>query len=155
MDPVVLSGIMKGVGFLISGIAAKNQARLDAFNIGTEEVMLKADGLRQSRLVMEQFEDIMKSNLAYAMSVQNRKITPDLQAAFRSDEEKTEAAISDIDFMTYINQLGLKQEAAATKRKGMDQFRASLFSAGQTGIETYYDYQDTKKGTLLRGGGGK
>tara|TARA_R100000234_G_scaffold117991_1_gene97501 strand:+ start:1233 stop:1706 length:474 start_codon:yes stop_codon:yes gene_type:complete len=153
MEPttmMAISGVMKGVGFLIQGIAAKNQARLDEFNTGTEAVMAKAQGLRESRLLIEQFEDIMKSNLAYTMTKLNRKITPDLKAAFETDRDKVEDAVSDVDFMTYINQLGYRQEAAAKKRKGKQALFASILQASQTGLETYSDYKDTKKTTLFK-----
>ena len=153
MEPttmMIASGVMKGVGFLIQGIAAKNQARLDEFNTGTEAVMAKAQGLRESRLLIEQFEDIMKSNLAYTMTKLNRKITPDLKAAFETDRDKVEESAADIDFMTYINQLGYKQEAAAKKRKGKQALFASILQASQTGLETYSDYKDTKKTTLFK-----
>ena len=154
MEPttmMIASGVMKGVCFLIQGIAAKNQARLDEFNTGTEAVMAKAQGLRESRLLIEQFEDIMKSNLAYTMTKLNRKITPDLKAAFETDRDKVEDAVSDVDFMTYINQLGYRQEAAATRRKGKEALFSSLLSMGQTGLETYSDSKDAdKKYTLLK-----
>ena len=152
MEPttmMAISGAGKALGFLIQGIAAKNQAKLDAFNVGTESVMAKAQGLREGRMLREQFESIMKSNLAYAMTKLNRKITPDLKAAFETDRDKVEDAIEDIDFMTYINELGYRQEAAAKKRKGKEALFAGLLGAGQTGLETYQDYQDTKRKTLL------
>ena len=50
--------------------------------------------------------------------------------------------------MTFINELGYKQEIAA-KRKGKDAFMSGLLAMGQTGLETYQDYQDTKRTTLL------
>ncbi len=152
MEPttmMAISGATKALGFLIQGIAAKNQAKLDAFNVGTESVMAKAQGLREGRMLRDQFESIMKSNLAYTMTKLNRKVTPDLKAAFETDRDKVEESIADIDFMTYINGLGYKQEAAATKRKGKEALFAGLLGAGQTGLETYQDYQDTKRTTLL------
>ena len=51
--------------------------------------------------------------------------------------------------MTFINELGYKQEIAATKRKGKDAFMSGLLAMGQTGLETYQDIQDTKRTTLL------
>ena len=153
MEPttmMIASGVMKGVGLFIQGIAAKNQARLDEFNTGTESVIAKAQGLRESRMLIEQFEDIMKSNLAFTMTKLNRKITPDLKAAFETDRDKVEDSAADIDFMTYINQLGYRQEAAATRRKGKEALFASILEAGQTGLETYSDYKDTKKTTLFK-----
>lgn len=152
MEPttmMAISGATKALGFLIQGIAAKNQAKLDAFNVGTESVMAKAQGLREGRILLEQFESIMKSNLAYTMTKLNRKVTPDLKAAFETDRDKVEESIADIDFMTYINGLGYKQEALAKKRKGKEALIAGLLGAGQTGLETYQDYQDTKRTTLL------
>lgn len=152
MEPttmMIASGVMKGVGFLIQGIAAKNQAKLDEFNIGTESVMSKAQGLREGRLLLEQFENVYKSNIAFTLSKLNRKITPDLKAAFETDRDKVEDAVKDVDFMTYINGLGFKQEAAATRRKGKDALFAGLLGAGQTGLETYQDMEDTKRRTLL------
>tara|TARA_R100001510_G_C7652960_1_gene210966 strand:- start:747 stop:1232 length:486 start_codon:yes stop_codon:yes gene_type:complete len=152
MEPttmMIASGVMKGVGFLIQGIAAKNQAKLDEFNIGTESVMSKAQGLREGRLLLEQFENVYKSNIAFTLSKLNRKISPDLKAAFETDRDKVEDAVKDVDFMTYINGLGFKQEAAATRRKGKDALFAGLLGAGQTGLETYQDFQDTKRQTLL------
>ena len=146
---MAISGATKALGFLIQGIAAKNQAKLDAFNVGTESVMAKAQGLREGRILLEQFESIMKSNLAYTMTKLNRKVTPDLKAAFETDRDKVEESIADIDFMTYINGLGYKQEALAKKEKGKEALIAGLLGAGQTGLETYQDYQDTKRTTLL------
>tara|TARA_R100000231_G_scaffold139466_1_gene120803 strand:- start:1841 stop:2326 length:486 start_codon:yes stop_codon:yes gene_type:complete len=152
MEPttmMAISGAMKGVGFLIQGIAAKNQAKLDEFNIKTESVMAKAQGLREGRMLLEQFEDVYKSNIAFTLSKLNRKITPDLKAAFETDRDKVEDAVSDIDFMTYINALGYKQEAAATRRKGKEALFSGLLAMGQTGLETYQDYKDTERRTLL------
>jgi len=153
MEPttmMAISGAGKALGFFIRGISAKNQAKLDEFNIGTESVMAKAQGLRESRLLIEQFEDIMKSNLAFTLTKLNRKITPDLKAAFETDRDKVEESAADIDFMTYINQLGYRQEAAAKKRKGKEALFASILQASQTGLETYSDYKDTKKTTLFK-----
>lgn len=154
MEPttmMAISGAGKALGFLIQGIAARNQAKLDDFNIGTQSVMAKAQGLRESRMLIEQFEDIMKSNLAYTMTKLNRKITPDLKAAFETDRDKVEDAVEDIDFMTYINELGFRQEAAATRRKGRDALFAGILQMGQTGLETYSDYKDAdKRYTLLK-----
>jgi len=156
MDPLVVSGIMNGVTSLIQGIAAKNENRLKAFNVGTEQVMQKAVGLRESRLIREDFEELMKSNLAFTMTKLNRKITPDLKAAFKTDRDKAESTIMDIDFMTYINQLGYKQEAAATKRKGKEALLAGLLGAGSAYVEykanitKYGTYASRKDQTLLR-----
>jgi len=156
MDPLVVSGIMQGVSSVVQGIAAKNQARLDSFNVGTEQVMQKAVGLRESRLIREDFEELMKSNLAFTMTKLNRKITPDLKAAFKTDRDKAESTIMDIDFMTYINQLGYKQEAAATKRKGKEALLAGLLGAGSAYVEykanitKYGTYASRKNQTLLR-----
>tara|TARA_R100001510_G_C7637390_1_gene195316 strand:- start:975 stop:1445 length:471 start_codon:yes stop_codon:yes gene_type:complete len=149
MDPITIAGMAKGLGFFIQGIAAKNQAQLDAFNVKTESVMAKAQGLREGRMLLEQFEDIYKSNFAFTLTKLNRKITPDLKAAFRKDRDNVEDSVSDIDFMTFINELGYKQEIAATKRKGKDAFMSGLLAMGQTGLETYQDYQDTKRTSLL------
>ena len=152
MEPttmMAISGGVKALGFLIQGISAKNENRLKAFNIGTESVMAKAQGLREGRMLLEQFEDVYKSNIAFTLTKLNRKITPDLKAAFETDRDKVEDAVKDVDFMTYINGLGYKQEMAATKRKGKEALFAGLLGAGQTGLETYQDYKDAERKSLL------
>ena len=136
MEPttmMAISGGVKALGFLIQGISAKNENRLKAFNIGTESVMAKAQGLREGRMLLEQFEDVYKSNIAFTLTKLNRKIT----------------AVKDVDFMTYINGLGYKQEMAATRRKGKEALFAGLLGAGQTGLETYQDYKDAERKSLL------
>ena len=52
MDPMMIAGMAKGLGFFIQGVAAKNQAKLDAFNVETESVMAKAQGLREGRMLL-------------------------------------------------------------------------------------------------------
>lgn len=146
---------MQGVSSLFQGIGAANEAKLDAFNIGTEEVMQKAVGLRESRLIIEEFENLLKSNLAFTMTKLNRKITPDLEAAFRADRDKAESTTADIDFMTYINELGYKQEAAAARRRGKQALIAGMLGAGnayadyKANIAKYGTYESRQK-TLLR-----
>ena len=143
MSALLISGGLQAAGMLTGGIAAKNTAKLNAFNIETESVMQKAEGVQQSNLRQLQFEDEMSTANAF-FSAAGRDVDRSVQAYMDKRKEVAGSDVGDIATMGNLARLTKMMEAQSTRRAGQEQFIGSLLRAGSTAANTYFDWKDTQ-----------
>ena len=147
MEPstmMMLGNVAKGIFTIGQGIAAKKQAELDAFNIGTEKVLAKAAALMDTRRRDEALREAMAANLNFFGGVLNREITADLEASMAKDADIAGEDMDNIEFMNRLNQMKFNQEIEATKTKGRQTLLASIVEGGTAIVSGYADYKDVQ-----------
>jgi hypothetical protein len=73
-----------------------------------------------------------------------RDIDPSVEAFKRKEQKVFGEDISDLNLMTRLNELKLKQQGATERRVGKEAFIGSLLKATSTGLSAYSDYRDTR-----------
>ena len=146
MEPttmLAIAGIAKGVGQLFGAIGQAEYERLKEFNLGTEKVLAKAQGIQSARLRNEAFKEAKAINDTIFLS-RSDEITRSQEAFYERQLEKTGEDISNINLMTFMNQLKYTQEIGAQKTKARTTLLTGILEAGQTGLETYAGFEDAK-----------
>lgn len=139
---MAIAGIAKGAGQLFGAIGQAEYDRLKEFNLGTEKVLAKAQGIQSARLRNEAFKEAKAINDTIFLS-RSDEITTSQEAFYRKQKEKTGEDVSNINLMTFMNQLKYTQEISAQKTKARTTLLAGILEAGQTGLETYAGFEDT------------
>lgn len=137
------SGAMSIIGQISAAKAREEEGKLRAFNLGTEKVLAKAQGIQSARLRNEAFKEAKAINDTIFLS-RSDEITTSQEAFYRGQKEKTGEDVSNINLMTFMNQLKYTQEISAEKRKARTSLLAGVLSAGTTAFDTYSKYQDVK-----------
>jgi hypothetical protein len=140
--PLVLaSGALSVIGQLGAAQARAEEAKLRAFNLETEKIMAKAQGIQSARLRNEAFKEAKAINDTIFLS-KSDELTTSQEAFYKGQKEKTGDDVSNINLMTFMNQLKYTQEVSAEKRKGRTSLLAGVLSAGITAFDTHSKYQD-------------
>lgn len=149
MDPITLAlmagSTLLGVGGqLIAGKGAKDAAELNAYNIETESVLVRAQGLDQGNRLRESFKETMASSEAIFAAFGRDVSDPSMQAYKKKEMYILGKDISDVSMMTTLNQLKLKQQAVDERIRGKQAMTAAYLGAAKTLIKFGSDYQDLK-----------
>lgn len=150
MDPFSLAlmagSTLLGVGGqLMAGRGAKEAAELNAFNMESESLLVKAQGVDQANRIADEFKQTMSSANAFFMGAAGRDVSdPSFQAYKKREMYVLGKDISDISMMTTLNQLKLKQQQADERRRGREAMTQSYLGAGRTLLKFGMDYQDLK-----------
>ena len=131
---MAVSAAIGAAGTILGGIGAQQESRLRQFNIGTERVMNDELALQLSRARREEYDSATASNIA-SFSAMNKEGAS--VRAFFQKEVLTED-VAAIAKNNYRQNLKLKQEALAARRRGRNALLASLFQAGGQVGEDYY-----------------
>ena len=137
------SGAFSIIGQLGAAQARAEEAKLRAFNLETEKIMAKAQGIQSARLRNEAFKEAKAINDTLFLS-RSDELTTSQEAFYRKQKEKTGEDVSNINLMTFMNQLKYTQEVSAEKRKVRPSLLAGVLSAGTAAFDTYSKYQDVK-----------
>lgn len=137
-------GLMQAGGSLIQGIGAYQSTKLERFNVGTESQLANAQGIQTRTAAIGAFKSAVKSADALYSKFGRDISDPSALAQKRADKAVVGGDISDVAIMARINQLALKQQGAATMRKGRESLYASMMEAATTGGEAYLDWKKTR-----------
>jgi len=131
--------VLSAGGQLLSGIGAKQEAELEAFNVETEKRQNQVTAMQQARARMEEYDLATSSNIA-AFSAAGRDITTDRSVEAFLEKQKEVAAqdIGRIARQTSVEDLRADMMAMAAKRRGRNALYASLFNAAGTVGEGLY-----------------
>jgi len=144
MSAQLALGLMQAGGALIQGIGAYQTAKLQTFNIGTESQLANAQGIQTRTAAIGAFKSAVKSADALYSKFGRDVSDPSVMAQKEADKEVIGSDISDVAIMARINQLAMKQQGAATMRKGRESLYASMMEAATTGGEAYFDWKKTQ-----------
>jgi hypothetical protein len=149
MGPITLalmagSTLLSVGGQIIAGKGAKDAAALNAYNIETESLLVKAQGVDQGNRIRESFKETMASaNATFAAF--GRDVSDPSAQAYRKKEMYTLGKdISDISMMTTLNQLKLKQQAIDERIRGKEAMTRAYLGSAKTLLKFGMDYQDLK-----------
>jgi len=146
MDPVTIMAIAGGVqtvGTILGGIGAQKASQLKSFDIKTESILSRTQALQQSRIRNNQTKEAL-SVVQGVFAAAGRDVDPSTKAFRKKELEVSGEDISDIEVMSFLNQLKYKSDAAATRRKGRESLFASILKAGSTAASTYSDFKDAE-----------
>jgi hypothetical protein len=149
MDPFTLA-LMAGStalgigGQIIGARGQKDAAELNAFNIETESLLVKAQGLDQGNRLRQSFKETMASAEAIFAAFGRDASDPSVQAYKKKEMYTLGKDISDISMMTTLNQLKLKQQASDERLRGKQAMTAGYLGAGRSLLKFGMDYQDLK-----------
>ena len=122
---MLASSGVSAAGSLMGGMAQKNAAELNAFNIKTEKELGKAQALQQHNDRLEVYRSNLSSNIA-SFAAQGRDVAADRSVGAFLDRQQ-EIATDDTarsDFMAMMEGYKLDSQAAAVRAEG----RAALTS---------------------------
>jgi len=140
---ILAAAMAVNAGFtILSGFGAREQAKLDEFNIGTERQMARASAMQATRYRDEQLSEALAASENFIRAVAGREFTPDIEAFVEREREKSGEDIANIELMSFLNQLKLNSEQAKVKRKGRETLLASVVRAVGTAAEGYEAYKD-------------
>jgi len=145
MNPAMIMAIAGGVqtvGTILGGIGAQKTAQLRSFDIKTESILSRTQALQQSRIRNDQTKEAL-SVVQGVFAAAGRDEDGSTKAFREKELEVSGEDISDIEVMSFLNQLKYKGDAAATRRKGRESLFASILKAGSTAASTYSDFKDT------------
>lgn len=136
---------LSAAGTLMAGIGAKQQSRLDAFNIETEKTLNKTQALQLSRARRQEFDLATASNIA-TFAAAGRDISADksVRAFLERQKETFSEDVNVLANNTYRQNLKMEQEKLATLKRGQNALISSIFNAGATAAEGYVGYQRIK-----------
>ena len=149
MDPITLalmagSTLMSVGGQLIAGKGAKDAAEQNDFNIETESLLVKAQGLDQGNRLRQSFKETMASAEAVFAAFGRDVSDPSMQAYKKKEMYILGKDISDVSMMTTLNQLKLKQQSVDERMRGKQAMTAAYLGAGRSLLKFGMDYQDLK-----------
>lgn len=140
---MLASAGVSAAGSIYGGIAAKRTGELNAFSTKTESILAKAQGIQQANMRNTAFKEAMSAADA-AFYAAGRDIDPSVEAFKRKEQKVFGEDISDLNLMTRLNELKLRQQGATERRVGKEAFIGSLLKATATGLSAYSDYRDTR-----------
>jgi len=139
---LAIAGGLKAAGQLFGAIGQSQYAELKAFNLGTEKILAKAQGIQSARLRNEAFKEAKAINDTIFLSGSD-KLTTSQEAFYKGQKEKTGDDVSNINLMTFMNQLKYTQEIQSEKTRARTTLLADVLAAGSSGLQAYADYKDT------------
>ena len=129
---------------LLSGIGAQKSAQLEAFNIGTERILARTEAMQQAKLRDEGFREALAASNAFFFAAAGREETADIRAFKEKERIKSGEDISNIELMSFINQLKYGQEQAQVKRKGRESLIKGIVQAGSYAAKGYQQYDKAR-----------
>jgi hypothetical protein len=135
---MMVSSAISSVGSIIGGIGAKNEAKLNAFNIETDKKLNQAQAAQMANARKEEYDLATSSNIA-AFSAAGRDIGSDRSVKAFLDKQKEIMGkdVGRIQTQTRIEDLKSTQQAAAVRREGQQALIGSLFDAASTSAKGY------------------
>ena len=129
----------------MAGKAARDAARLTAYNIETEKIANSAMAAQQANARREEYELATSANLAQ-FAAQGRDIGSDrsVQAFLERQKEIVGKDIGRIGTQVQMENLKLGSEAAQERLRGSTAYTSSVFSAIGTIGEGIQRYQQTR-----------
>ncbi len=151
MEPMtmmlVASSILKAGSSIFGGISQRKINELNAFNIETESVMVKAQGAEQANMRHQQFKESISASNALFAGAFGRDSSDMSVKAFMEKERKTVGQdVKSINVMTRLNELKLKVDAAGERRAGRQAQTAGFINGATSLLSGYNAYADTKTG---------
>lgn len=133
------------VGTVLSGIGAKKEADLEAFNIETEKKFNSAAASQAARARMDEYDSATATNLA-SFAASGRDIGSDRSVEAFLDKQREVATedVSRIQKQETRASNQYKAEQARTKRSGKTALATSLFSAAGQAAGSYSQFQNIK-----------
>ena len=146
MDPftiaMLVSSGVSAVGQISAGMAAQQEAQLNAFQMQTQKKENQVTAMQQARARREEYDLATSANIA-AFAAQGRDIGADrsVEAFLRRQEEVVGQDIGRIARQTRAEDLRADMMAMAERRRGRNALYSSLFSAVGTMAEAGYKYK--------------
>lgn len=142
---VLASAALSFGGQLFGAKAARDAAKLNAYNIETQRIMSQAEAAQRHNDRLEQYRSNLSANLA-TFAAQGRDIGSDRSVAAFLERQK-EIAASDTarsDLMGFMEASKLQAEAAAVRMEGRAQQISGVIGAFTTLAGGIHRYQQTK-----------
>lgn len=150
MDPITLALFAVGTaasvaGTVSSGVAAKQEAELDVFNIETEAKFSSAAASQAARARMEDYDSATATNIA-SFAASGRDIGSDRSIKAFMDRQKDIAGedVARIQKQKSREAVRYAAESASTRLRGKNALKSSLFQAAGQATQGYSQYQDMK-----------
>ena len=144
--PWILASTALSIGGQLFGAkAARDAAKLNAYNIETQRIMSQAEAAQRHNDRLEQYRSNLSANLA-SFAAQGRDIGSDRSVAAFLEKQK-EIAASDTarsDLMGFMEASKLRAEAAAVRMEGRAQQTSAVIGAFTTLAGGLHRYQQTK-----------
>lgn len=142
---MIATAVLNAGGQLISGIGGKQEARLNAFQFGTEDKLNKVLAMQQAQARREEYDLATSANIA-TFAAAGRDVTTDrsVEAFLERNKEILEKDISRIDQQARFQSMKTSLGQMTERRRGRNALYSSLFSAAGTAGETIYKLKGTK-----------
>jgi uncharacterized protein (DUF885 family) len=145
---LLASSIVSSGGKLMSGIASKNAAQLNAFNIETEKAAGEAEALQRHNDRLDLYRSNLSANIA-SFAAQGRDVGADRSvSAFL--ERQQDIATDDTarsDFMGMMEARKRASQAAAVRAEGRAAMTSAVIEAFTTMAGGLYEYNQVKSPT--------
>ena len=136
---------VSAAGSLMGGMAQKNAAELNAFNIETEKELGKAQALQRHNDRLEVYRSNLSSNIA-SFAAQGRDVGADRSVAAFLDRQQ-EIATDDTansDFMAMMQGMKADSQAAAVRAEGRAALSAGIINGFTTLAGGLNEYMQVK-----------
>ena len=142
---MIALAVLNAGGQIISGISEKQEARLNAFQFGTEDKLNKVTAMQQAQARRQEYDLATSANIA-AFAATGRDITTDrsVEAFLERQKEIVRKDTSRIDQQAQFQSMKTSLGQMTERRRGRNALYSSLFSAAGTAGETIYRLDQTK-----------
>ena len=142
---MLIAAALNAGGQILGGIGAKQEARLNAFQFGTEDKLNKVLAMQQAQARREEYDLATSANIA-TFAAAGRDITTDrsVEAFLARQKEILERDTSRIDQQAQFQSMKTSLAQMTERRRGRNALYSSLFSAAGTAGETIYRVGETK-----------
>jgi hypothetical protein len=142
---MLIAAALNAGGQILGGIGAKQEARLNAFQFGTEDKLNKVLAMQQAQARREEYDLATSANIA-TFAAAGRDITTDrsVEAFLARQKEILQRDTSRIDQQAQFQSMKTSLAQMTERRRGRNALYSSLFSAAGTAGETIYRVDETK-----------
>ena len=144
-EAMIIAAALNAGGQLITGIGGKQEARLNAFQFGTEDKLNKVTAMQQAQARREEYDLATSANIA-AFAASGRDVTTDrsVEAFLERNKEILQRDTSRIDKQAQFQSMKTSLGQMTERRRGRNALYSSLFSAAGTAGETIYKLDQAK-----------
>jgi hypothetical protein len=140
MSLQLAAAVISGVASIIGGQVARQEAELNAFNMGTDKLWKDAMAIEQFSLRMDEYE-LNKSAHTAAFSKNLDSSSMSVAAFMDANKEKAGKDVSVLANQRRAESLRETAAIGTERRRGQNAATQGLLKGASTAAQGYYDYQ--------------
>ena len=136
----LISQGVAAAGTIMGGIGAKQEADLNAFNVGTEKIQNKTEAEQAALARRQEYDLATQTNIA-TFSKATELSSRSVEAFLKRQEKTIGKDLGRIDRQAYMEGLAFDMKAMTERRRGRNALMSSIFDAASIGSSTITGYK--------------